>query len=138
MKPRMYLSVTDDQMDLSWLGNYRISHINSLKQEYKSIIIIQRYRFFKKNIINQIHYNCTNNNYNLNYVCSLLKVYLEIRDYRVFIDVVRLKNGYFGHNLLKHLKRAKNFVLVLTKNSLDKCVGDNRCHDWVHKVMNTS
>lgn len=71
-------------------------------------------------------------------LASLLKVYLEIRDYRVFIDVVRLKNGYFGHNLLEHLKRAKNFVLVLTKNSLDKCVGDNRCHDWVHKEIVTA
>lgn len=53
MKPRMYLSVTDDQMDLSWLGNYRILQINSLKQEYTSIILIQRYCFMKKkNIIN--------------------------------------------------------------------------------------
>jgi len=53
----------------------------------------------------------------------------------VFIDVVKLKNGNFGNNLVNHLKRAKNFVLVLTRSSLDRCVGDDECTDWVHKVM---
>ncbi|XP_060839827.1 NAD(+) hydrolase sarm1-like isoform X2 [Rhopalosiphum padi] len=71
-------------------------------------------------------------------LASLIKAYLEIRDYRVFIDVVRLENGNFGHNLLKHLKLAKNFVLVLTQNSLDRCVGDNECNDWVHKEIVTA
>jgi len=69
------------------------------------------------------------------YVCSLIKVNLEIRGYRVFIDVVKLENGHFGNNLVKHIKQAKNFVLVLTKSSLDRCVDDNECNDWVHKVM---
>ncbi|XP_025192617.1 sterile alpha and TIR motif-containing protein 1-like [Melanaphis sacchari] len=71
-------------------------------------------------------------------LASLLKVYLEIRNYRVFIDVVRLKNGHFGHNLLKNLKQAKNFVLVLTQNSLDRCIGDNECNDWIHKEIVTA
>lgn len=53
----------------------------------------------------------------------------------MFIDVVKLENGHFGNNLVNHLKRAKNFVLILTQSSLDRCVGDNECNDWVHKVM---
>lgn len=53
----------------------------------------------------------------------------------MFIDVVKLENGHFGHNLVKHLKHAKNFVLVLTQSALDRCVGDDECNDWVHKVI---
>lgn len=53
----------------------------------------------------------------------------------MFIDVVKLENGHFGNNLVNHLKQAKNFVLVLTQSSLDRCVSDNECNDWVHKVM---
>lgn len=71
-------------------------------------------------------------------LASLIKVYLEIRGHRVFIDVVQLENGNFGHNLLKHLKKAKNFVLVLTKSSLDRCIGDKENNDWVHKEIVTA
>uniref|UniRef100_A0A2S2PRL6 Sterile alpha and TIR motif-containing protein 1 n=1 Tax=Schizaphis graminum TaxID=13262 RepID=A0A2S2PRL6_SCHGA len=68
-------------------------------------------------------------------LASLIKNYLGIRNYRVFIDVVRLENGNFGHNLLNHLRQAKNFVLILTQGALDRCVGDNECNDWVHKEI---
>ncbi|CAI6366813.1 unnamed protein product [Macrosiphum euphorbiae] len=71
-------------------------------------------------------------------LASLIKVYLEIRGYQVFIDVVKLENGHFGNNLVNHLKQAKNFVLVLTQSSLDRCVSDNECNDWVHKEIVTA
>ncbi|XP_022182959.1 sterile alpha and TIR motif-containing protein 1-like isoform X2 [Myzus persicae] len=71
-------------------------------------------------------------------LASLIKVNLEIRGYRVFIDVVKLENGHFGNNLVKHIRQAKNFVLVLTKSSLDRCVGDYECNDWVHKEIVTA
>lgn len=65
---------------------------------------------------------------------SLLKVHLQLRGYSVFIDVERLEAGKFDNNLLQSIKTAKNFILVLTPKSLDRCIGDNDCKDWVHKV----
>jgi len=56
----------------------------------------------------------------------------------VFIDVERLEAGKFDNNLLQSIKQAKNFILVLTPKSLDRCIGDNECKDWVHKVMNVN
>lgn len=66
---------------------------------------------------------------------SLLKVHLQLRGYSVFIDVERLEAGKFDNNLLQSIKTAKNFILVLTPKSLDRCIGDNDCKDWVHKVI---
>lgn len=65
---------------------------------------------------------------------SLLKVHLQLRGYSVFIDVERLEAGKFDNNLLQSIKQAKTFLLVLTPKALDRCVGDNECKDWVHKV----
>lgn len=65
---------------------------------------------------------------------SLLKVHLQLRGFTVFIDVERLEAGKFDNNLLQSIKQAKNFILVLTPKSLDRCIGDNDCKDWVHKV----
>jgi hypothetical protein len=64
----------------------------------------------------------------------LLKVHLQLRGYSVFIDVERLEAGKFDNNLLQSIKLAKTFLLVLTPKALDRCVGDNECKDWVHKV----
>lgn len=65
---------------------------------------------------------------------SLLKVHLQLRGFSVFIDVERLEAGKFDNNLLQSIKQAKTFLLVLTPKSLDRCIGDNECKDWVHKV----
>jgi len=54
-------------------------------------------------------------------LASLLKVHLEIRNFSVFLDVDRLEAGKFDNNLLKSIQSAKNFVLVLTPNALDRC-----------------
>lgn len=64
----------------------------------------------------------------------MLKVHLQLRGYSVFIDVERLEAGKFDNHLLQSIKQAKNFLLVLTPKSLDRCIGDNECKDWVHKV----
>ncbi|CAH1713690.1 unnamed protein product [Aphis gossypii] len=68
-------------------------------------------------------------------LASLLKVHLQLRGYSVFIDVERLEAGKFDNNLLQSIKQAKNFILVLTPKSLDRCIGDNECKDWVHKEI---
>lgn len=67
-------------------------------------------------------------------VSSLLKVHLQVRGYSVFIDVEKLEAGKFQDKLIQSVQRAKNFILVLSANALDKCMGDTDMKDWVHKV----
>lgn len=52
----------------------------------------------------------------------------------MFLDIDRLRAGKFDENLLMNIKLAKHFLLVLTNNALDRCVGDVDRQDWVHKV----
>ncbi|ESO95392.1 hypothetical protein LOTGIDRAFT_215051 [Lottia gigantea] len=71
-------------------------------------------------------------------LASLLKVHLQLRGFSVFIDIERLTAGKFDENLLKSIKLAKHFILVLTPNALDRCIGDNDQKDWVHKEITTA
>ncbi|KAL9901988.1 sterile alpha and armadillo motif isoform 7-T10 [Glossina fuscipes fuscipes] len=68
-------------------------------------------------------------------LASLLKVHLQLRGFSVFIDVERLEAGKFDNGLLNSIRQAKNFVLVLTPNALERCVDDNDCKDWVHREI---
>ncbi|XP_013411302.1 sterile alpha and TIR motif-containing protein 1 isoform X6 [Lingula anatina] len=68
-------------------------------------------------------------------LASLLKVHLQLRGLTVFLDIERLRAGKFDMNLLTSVKNAKNFVLVLTPGSLDRCLGDDDQRDWVHKEI---
>lgn len=69
---------------------------------------------------------------------SLLKVHLQVRGFSVFIDVEKLEAGKFEEKLISSVQRARNFILVLSANALDKCMGDTGMKDWVHKVSNDS
>ncbi|XP_029846596.1 NAD(+) hydrolase sarm1 isoform X5 [Ixodes scapularis] len=68
-------------------------------------------------------------------LASLLKVHLQLRGFSVFLDVERLEAGKFDNNLLNSIRQAKHFLLVLTPNALDRCLGDNDRKDWVHKEI---
>lgn len=68
------------------------------------------------------------------YSFSLLKVHLYLHGFSAFIDVEKLEAGKFEDKLIQSVVSARNFVLVLSSGSLDKCMGDNDCKDWVHKV----
>lgn len=52
-------------------------------------------------------------------LASLLKVYLEIRGYKVFIDVKRSNDTKYRNNVLQIVKQSKNFITVLTPDSFD-------------------
>lgn len=67
-------------------------------------------------------------------LASLLKVHLQLRGFSVFIDVERLEAGKFDNNLLQSIQKAKHFLLVLTPNALERCIGDDERKDWVHRV----
>ena len=68
-------------------------------------------------------------------LASLLKVLLTIRNLSVFLDVDRLEAGKFDNNLLQSIRSARNFVLVLTPQALDRCKGDEEQKDWIHKEI---
>ncbi|KAF5298204.1 hypothetical protein FQA39_LY02628 [Lamprigera yunnana] len=68
-------------------------------------------------------------------LASLLKVHLQLRGFSVFIDVERLEAGKFDNNLLQSIQKAKHFLLVLTPNALERCVGDGDRKDWVHREI---
>ena len=68
-------------------------------------------------------------------LASLLKVYLQLRGYSVFLDIEQLPAGHFDKNLINNIKSAKNFLLVLTENALQRCLEDTKNKDWVRKVI---
>ncbi|XP_055862098.1 uncharacterized protein LOC106066421 [Biomphalaria glabrata] len=68
-------------------------------------------------------------------LASLLKVHLQLRGFTVFIDIEKLRAGKFDESLLESVKQAKNFIIVLTPNSLDRCIGDSEKKDWVHREI---
>ncbi|KAG9264968.1 NAD(+) hydrolase SARM1 [Astyanax mexicanus] len=71
-------------------------------------------------------------------LASLLKVHLQVRGFSVFIDVEKLEAGKFEEKLISSVQRARNFILVLSANALDKCMGDTGMKDWVHKEIVTA
>ncbi|XP_004075485.1 sterile alpha and TIR motif-containing protein 1 [Oryzias latipes] len=71
-------------------------------------------------------------------LASLLKVHLQVRGYSVFIDVEKLEAGKFEDKLVQSVQRAQHFILVLSANALDKCMGDTGMKDWVHKEIVTA
>ncbi|KAA3674402.1 uncharacterized protein DEA37_0006721 [Paragonimus westermani] len=66
-------------------------------------------------------------------LASLLKVHLQQRGYRVFLDIERLTAGKFNESLLHSISSSNNFLLVLTPNALDRCLNDNGLLDWIHR-----
>lgn len=60
---------------------------------------------------------------------SLIKVYLTIQDYNVFLDVKRSDDAKSRHNVLQIIKETKNFIIVLTPGSLDKHLMDSSASD---------
>ncbi|KAF6774294.1 hypothetical protein AHF37_07101 [Paragonimus kellicotti] len=66
-------------------------------------------------------------------LASLLKVHLQQRGYRVFLDIERLTAGKFNESLLHSISSSNNFLLVLTPNALDRCLNDTGLADWIHR-----
>ncbi|RUS89755.1 hypothetical protein EGW08_002458 [Elysia chlorotica] len=68
-------------------------------------------------------------------LASLLKVHLQLRGFSVFLDIDRLRAGKFDENLLLSIQMSSHFVLILTPDALDRCLGDEGQDDWVHKEI---
>ena len=68
-------------------------------------------------------------------LASLLKVYLEVRGLSTFLDVASLGGGKFDDALLSVIRQCLNVVVVLSQDSLKRCMGDHRIEDWLHREV---
>ena len=57
-----------------------------------------------------------------------LRDVLVSKGYSVFFDTDSLRSGVFNQELINVIKNCKDFILILSPNSLDCCVNDG---DWV-------
>lgn len=62
----------------------------------------------------------------------ILQLMLSQRGYRVFLDYDELKDGVFGKRIKAAIKDAPVFMLVLSKDSLDRCKNED---DWVREEI---
>lgn len=63
----------------------------------------------------------------------LIAAKLQAAQYSVFIDNQSLHSNVFDVQLFRAIENCKDFVLVLSPNSLDKCYDNN--DDWVRKEI---
>lgn len=62
----------------------------------------------------------------------ILQLMLSQRGYKVFLDYDELKDGVFGKKIKAAIQEAPVFMLVLSKNALDRCKNDD---DWVREEI---
>lgn len=62
----------------------------------------------------------------------ILQLMLTQRGYRVFLDYDELKDGRFNERIREAIESSTIFMMVLSKNSLDRCENEN---DWVRKEL---
>ena len=68
-------------------------------------------------------------------LASLLKVHLQTRGISAFLDVYGLGGGNFDEALIMTISNASNMVLVLSSGALNRCKGDTRIQDWLHREI---
>ncbi len=62
----------------------------------------------------------------------ILQLMLQQRGYRVFLDYDELTDGEFNKNIERAIRVTPVFLLVLSRDSLDRCVNEG---DWVRREM---
>lgn len=62
----------------------------------------------------------------------ILQLMLMQRGYSVFLDYDELTDGIFGEHIVKAIKDAPIFMLVLSSHALDRCRNEG---DWVRKEI---
>ena len=68
-------------------------------------------------------------------LASLIKVHLQTRGISAFLDVYGLGGGNFDEALILTISNASNMVLILSSCALDRCKGDARINDWLHREI---
>jgi len=66
-------------------------------------------------------------------LASLMKIGIELLGNKnLFLDVEELNTGVFDSKLIEIINKSKNFLLILSKNSLDRC---NIEGDWLRREI---
>lgn len=60
---------------------------------------------------------------------------LERRGYPTFCDIYSLGSGQFTDELLRHIEKCTNFILVLNEKSLERCIDET---DWLFREITTA
>lgn len=68
-------------------------------------------------------------------ISECLHLTLDKIGYKVFRDQQSLGRGYFDEALLEAIRNSKDFIFILTENSMDRCMEDN---DWVRREIKTA
>lgn len=66
------------------------------------------------------------------YLARLVRDQLEKRGISAFLDLEELRSGEFNQKLCEAIQNSKNFILILPKGALDRCVNED---DWVRKEI---
>lgn len=65
-------------------------------------------------------------------IARSIKKELELRGYKVFFDYSECTDGEFENAIIPAIRECKFFLLILTKDSLDRCAQEN---DWVRREI---
>lgn len=68
-------------------------------------------------------------------IARTLKLELEKRGYKVFFDYSDIKDDDFEKVILPSIQQSKVFILVLSKDALNRCVHEG---DWVRREIETA
>lgn len=65
-------------------------------------------------------------------IARTLKLELEKRGYKIFFDYSEIKDNEFVSTIIPAIRESKYFLLVLSRDALDRCVNDG---DWVRREI---
>lgn len=66
------------------------------------------------------------------FMAQVVRDHLEKHHVRCFLDVEELHSGKFDNKILEAIQNSPNFILILTKNALDRCSDEQ---DWMRKEI---
>lgn len=66
------------------------------------------------------------------FIAKKLRDTLVKAHYHAFLDIEGLGSGNFNEHLLQAIDSCTDYILVLSKNSLDRCINDD---DWVRREI---
>jgi hypothetical protein len=64
----------------------------------------------------------------------IIQEFLDQNGCEVFLDMASLEAGPYEEPILESIRNCTHFILVLFPTDLDRCKGDEKLKDWLHKV----
>lgn len=66
------------------------------------------------------------------FMAQVIRDHLEKQKVNCFLDVEELSSGKFDNRIIEAIQDAPNFILILTKNALDRCSDEQ---DWMRREI---